>query len=95
MVNQPYSYTRQLAKLDGKYRFNRAASMMLGYNFENMQRENSEVDETDEQEVWGKFKWKLGQHHVPEIIGDTLDGWFKLGHTSRDGSGYHPPASDE
>ena len=94
VVNQPYSYTRQLAKVDGKYRFGRGASMTLGYNFENMQRENSEVDETDEHEIWSKFKWKLGQHHVPEIIGNTLDGWFKLGHTSRDGSGYHPPASD-
>ncbi|MGB5279966.1 MAG: MtrB/PioB family decaheme-associated outer membrane protein [Arenicellales bacterium] len=95
VVNQPYSYTRQLVKLDGKYRFNRAASVMLGYDYENMQRENSEVDETDEQEVWGKFKWKVGQHHVPEIIGGSLDGWLKLGHTSRDGSGYHPPAADE
>ena len=95
VVNQPFSYTQQLAKLDGKYRFGRAASLMLGYDYENMQRKNSEVDETDEHEVWGKLKWKVGQRHVPEIIGGTLDGWLKLGHTSRDGSGYHPPAIDE
>jgi hypothetical protein len=107
-VNQPLSYTQQLAKVDGKYRFSRRTSLTLGYDFENMQRENSEVDETDEHEYWGKLKWKLGeheywgklkwklgQHHVPEIIGKTVDGWLKLGHTSRDGSGYHPPVIDE
>lgn len=93
-VNQPFSYTQQLAKLDGKFRFGRGASLMLGYDFENMQRENSEVDETDEHEVWGKLKWKIGQKRVSEVIGGTIDGWLKLGHTSRDGTSYHVPTSN-
>ena len=95
VTNQPFSYTRQLAKLDGKYRFGRGASLTLGYNFEDMRRDNSEIDETDEHEVWGKFKWKLGLDQVTQIIGGTIDSWLKFGHTSRDGSGYHPPATDE
>lgn len=86
-VNQPLSYTRQTTRLDGKYRFNRHASLQMGYDFENMRRENSEVDELDEQTLWGKLKWKLGDGRT--------DGWIKLGHLTRDGSGYHFPDTDQ
>jgi len=93
-VNQPYSYTRQLGKLDGKYRLGRSTSLMLGYDAERMQRENAEVDQTDEHEIWSKFKWKLRQAQVTELVGSAVDGWLKYGHTSRDGSGYHLPTVD-
>jgi len=52
IANQPYSYTRQLGKLDGKYRFGRTTSLALGYDLERMQRDNSEVDRTVDQEIW-------------------------------------------
>lgn len=83
-INQPLSYTRQTSRLDGKYRFNRHASLQMGYDFENTRRENAEVDKNDEQSLWGKLKWKVGDGRT--------NGWVKVGQTARDGSGYHLPA---
>jgi MtrB/PioB family decaheme-associated outer membrane protein len=84
--NTPYSYNRQQFKLDGRYRFSRKASLTLGYDLEDMQRDNAEVNETDEQGIWGKFKWK---------IHNRLDSWLKLARYSRDGSGYNPILDDD
>ena len=86
-INQPLTYTRQTGRFDGKYRFNRHASLQMGYDLENTRRENSEVDKTDEQTLWSKLKWKLGDGRT--------DGWIKVGHITRDGSGYHFPEIDK
>ncbi len=94
IANQPYSYTRQLGKLDGKYRFGRTTSLALGYDLERMQRDNSEVDRTDEQEIWSKFNWKLRQAKVTGLAGGPVNTWLRVGHTSRDGAGYHMPTMD-
>jgi MtrB/PioB family decaheme-associated outer membrane protein len=81
VTNNPYSYRQHQFKLDGNYRLAKRTLVSLGYDFENMDRDHSEVDRTDDHRVWGKLKWKPT---------DRLDGWLKLGHSMRDGSGYHP-----
>lgn len=86
MINQPLSYTRQTTRFDGKYLFNRHASLQMGYDFKNTRRENADVDKTDEQSVWGKLKWRQ--------TSGRIDGWIRLARTGRDGSGYHFPDLD-
>lgn len=93
-VNMPYSFTQHRAGLDAKYRIGRWTSLTLGYDYEKFRRDNSEVDETDEHDFWGKLKWKHGLDQLSENVGGTIDSWLKLGHISRDGSGYNLPATD-
>ena len=93
-TNQPYSYTQQRAGLDAKYRIGRWTSLTLGYDYENFKRDNSDVDETDEHDFWGKFKWKHGLDQLSETMGGTIDSWLRLGHITRDGTGYNPPVTD-
>lgn len=79
--NLPYSFTDRTAKLEADYRVSTTTRLSIGYENENRQRINQEVDETTENTFWGK----AGMYS-----NNTFDLTIRAAHAERDSSGYHP-----
>ncbi|KPK37718.1 MAG: hypothetical protein AMJ69_10585 [Gammaproteobacteria bacterium SG8_47] len=80
-TNLPYSYSRGVLNLAGDYRFAKIAKVSLGLDNDQYDRTYQEVDQTDENTIWGKLT-------VRPI--DSVDVWLRIAQSKRDGSGYQP-----
>jgi len=85
-TNQPYSFTRQRAKLGGDYRVSRTTKTSAGVDYERYERTLQEVDDTNETTVWGKLTVRAK---------DFTDMTFKLARAERNASGYHAVAETD
>jgi MtrB/PioB family decaheme-associated outer membrane protein len=54
--NLPYGYERYRLALSGNYRFPMGTRVQLGYQYDNFQRDEAEVNETEDNEVWGQVR---------------------------------------
>ena len=79
--NLPYGYERYRLGLSGNYRFPFGTSGQLGYQYDNHQRDFTEVDETEEHEVWGELRLSAL---------DSADLRVKYSYATRDGDDYEP-----
>ena len=76
-MNRPYSYTQKLLRLKADYRLPDNLKLSLGFDDDQMDRSYTNVEETQEQTLWGKFKaYPL----------DTLETTLKLSYSRRDAS---------
>ncbi len=79
-INLPYgSGNTHKVKLDGGYRVVPSTKLSLGYQFEQKQRDVSEVDKLREHTVSGK---------VSSSPFESASGWVRYAHSWRNGSGY-------
>ncbi len=79
-INLPYGTgTTHKVKLDGGYRLVPSTKLSLGYQFEQKQRDFSEVDKLREHTVSGK---------VSSSPFESASGWIRYAHSFRDGSTY-------
>jgi MtrB/PioB family decaheme-associated outer membrane protein len=79
-INLPYGTgTTHKVKLDGGYRVISSTKLSLGYQFEQKQRDFSEVDKTREHTVSAKVRSRPLE---------TTDGWLRYAHSERTGSTY-------
>ena len=85
-TNQPYSFTRQRARLGGDYRVNRSTRVAAGLDYERYERELQEVDETKENTVWGKLIVRAR---------DFTDMTFRVAQANRNASAYQPVAETD
>jgi MtrB/PioB family decaheme-associated outer membrane protein len=81
-VNQPYSYKNSKFDLNANYRFNAISSLRGGYRYDQMKRDNSQREETDENTLFAKWKVKAHTTVDIELYGEA---------SSRDGSEYKTP----
>lgn len=78
-ANTPYSFTRDLFKLSGDYRFTPRSKGSVGVDREGMKRTYQEVDKTTEDTLWAKYTLRTREH-----FDVTLD----VSRAKRDGSTY-------
>ena len=78
-VNKVYDYEKHRAELDAKYRLFSRGSLSAGYEFEYVNRDNSEVEHTYEHT--GKVK-------LSGSPTDRTHGWIKYLHAEKSGSTY-------
>lgn len=78
-TNQPYSFTRQKAKLGADYRFSTTTKLTAGVDYDSIERTLQEVDKTDETTTWGKLIVR-GKNF--------MDMTFKVAQAERDVSNY-------
>jgi len=78
-TNLPYSYTRDLLKVSGDYRFSPRAKGSVGVDREDQKRTYQEVSKTTEDTIWAKYTLRSRDH-----VDVTLD--YARG--KRDGSAY-------
>jgi MtrB/PioB family decaheme-associated outer membrane protein len=79
-TNLPYSYTRDTFKLGADYRLPKGSRLRAGYEYDAYKRDFQEVDKTEENSLWGKFKWRIDyKTHLS----------FKYTHANRDASDYN------
>ena len=81
-VNRPYSYKNSKFDLNANYRFNALSSLRGGYKYDQMKRDNSERDKTEENTLFAKWKVKAHATVDIELYGEA---------SSRDGSEYKTP----
>ncbi len=79
-VNLPYSFTQDKVRLSADYRMPARTKGTVGYDYDNIERTNQDVDSTRENTFWGKISSKPLEN---------FDGWIKFAHGERDASGYH------
>lgn len=77
--NRPYSMENLKFKLDAGYRLGKGNKLSFGYEYEEIDRDFSEVANSDEQ----TFSIKLSNTSL-----DFADGWIKFNWSSREGSDY-------
>lgn len=77
--NQPYSFTRNLAKVSADYKVAKRTKLGVGYDMDTQQRTLQEVDKTKENTLWGRIR-------VRSIENLFLE--FKLAQSDREGSTY-------
>jgi len=82
-TNLPYSFTRDLVKLSGDYRFAPRLRASVGADHERFSRTFQEVERTRENTIWGRAKARAL---------DSLELTFKLAHGERRHDGYQAPA---
>jgi len=80
--NRPFSYRNSRFDLNANYRFNALSSLRGGYKYDQMKRENSAREKTEENTLFAK--WKVKAH-------TTVDLEFYAEAGSRDGSEYITP----
>jgi MtrB/PioB family decaheme-associated outer membrane protein len=82
-TNNPYSYEKNLFKLDANYRFNAITSLRGGYKYEDISRSyvNAEREDTTEDTLYAKWKVKALSNVDLTILAET---------SQRDGSDYVP-----
>jgi len=85
VVNQPYGYQKHDINLDAKYRLHPKADFIAGYDYERMQRHNSERDHTSED----TYRAKLQLRPTTQ-----LQTGISLAHSTRDGSDYEPAGEE-
>lgn len=78
-TNTPYSFTRDLLKLSGDYRFTTRSKGAVGVDRETMKRTYQEVDKTTEDVIWARYTLRTRDH-----IDVTVDA----SRGKRDGSAY-------
>jgi MtrB/PioB family decaheme-associated outer membrane protein len=54
--NLPYGYERYRLGLSGNYRFPYGTNAQLGYDYDRFERDFTEIDETEEHEVWAELR---------------------------------------
>ena len=80
-TNLPYSYTRNVLKLDADYRLPKDTRLLAGYEYNAYKRDFQEVDKTEEDSLWAKLKVRIDyKTHLS----------FKYTYANRDASGYSP-----
>lgn len=79
--NLPYGYERYRIALSGNYRFPFGTNGQLGYQYDNNQRDFTEVDETEEHEAWAELR-------ISPL--DFADLRLKYSYAARDGDNYDP-----
>jgi MtrB/PioB family decaheme-associated outer membrane protein len=85
-TNQPYSFTRQEAKVGGDYRVSKTTKLSAGVDYENFERTRQEVDKVIEATTWAKLI----------IRGmDFMDMTFKVAQAERDVSVSHYQVAPE
>ena len=55
-INRPYSRKQHLAQADANYRLGGSSKVSIGYEFEQLERDFTEVEKTREHKVKGKFQ---------------------------------------
>jgi MtrB/PioB family decaheme-associated outer membrane protein len=78
-TNLPYSFTRDLAKLSGDYRFSPRLRASVGADHDRVKRTFQEVDRTRENTIWGKANARALEN---------IDLTLKLAHAERRNGGY-------
>ena len=78
-LNRPYSMEKSKFKLDAGYRLGMGNKLSFGFEYEEVDRDFSEVANMDEQ----TFSVKLSNTSL-----DYADGWIKYNRSSREGSDY-------
>lgn len=78
-INEPYSYKKNLLKLDAKYKLHRKAGISVGYDNEKVDRSPSEVKETKEKRYRAKLKLRPTDKAQIALLAGT---------STRDGSDY-------
>lgn len=81
--NLRYNFKQHLFQSSAAYRFSNRTDMSLGFDYDNMERSNQEVDETSENILWGKLR--VRPHEM-------LDASIKYTYANRSNSGYHSVA---
>jgi len=76
-TNLPYSYTRSAFKIKADYDYVKGTRLGVGYDWDERERTFQEVDETNEDTLWGTIR-------VRNI--DSLFFEFKIARSSRDAS---------
>lgn len=83
-TNLPYGYQRFRMTVSGSYRLPLGASGQLGYEFDNFQRDETNIDKTEQNKVWAE----LGL----SPIGSTQLR-LRYSYATRDGNQYEPVPS--
>jgi len=78
-TNQPYSFTRNLIKLNADYKYTKSTRFGAGIDLDTNQRTFQEVDKTDENTLWGRLR-------VRNL--DNMNLEFKFAHSQRNASSY-------
>ena len=81
--NQPYSFKQHLFQSSAAYRLPNRTDMSLGFDYDSMERNHQEVDDTREKILWGKLRVR------PYEI---LDASVKYTYANRSNSGYQSVA---
>ena len=90
--NLPYSFRQHLFQSSAAYRLSNKTDMSLGYDYDKMNRNRQEVNNTRENTVWGKLR--VRPHEI-------LDVSIKYTYADRNNSGYHsveeitPPQNEQ
>lgn len=79
--NRPYSFKQNLLRLKSAYRFINGMHLSVGYDDDKMDRSYTNIEQTNENTLWGKLKLKPL---------DQLQTTLKYSHASRDTSAYKP-----
>lgn len=77
--NRPYSMERHKFETEASYNLMRATRLSLGYDFESVNRDFTEVDSTDEH---------TGTVRLSFSPFETASGWIHYQHSARSGSSY-------
>jgi len=78
-VNWPYSYRRNNLQVDVNYRLMRSSRLTVGYEFENIHRDFTEREDTNEHT--GKIRFTFNPF-------SSAGGWIRYQHSMRRGSTY-------
>jgi MtrB/PioB family decaheme-associated outer membrane protein len=78
-LNRPYSLERHKLETEASYNLMRATRLSLGYDFESVNRDFTEVDSTDEH---------TGTVRLSFSPFEFASGWLRYQHSARNGSSY-------
>jgi len=79
--NLPYGYERYRVALSGSYRFPFGTNGQLGYEYDNNDRDYTQIEETEQHEVWTELR-------ISPL--DVADLRLKYSWATRDGDDYNP-----
>ncbi len=75
VVNEPLSYRKHKADIDANYRFNKQWRGLAGYEYRHTERDNADVERSDEHTVKARLAWQ------PR---DDFDAFVRLAESRRD-----------
>ncbi len=78
-VNEPLSYKKHKLDLDANYRFSSSWKGAAGYEYRHTERDNSDVEESDEHIGSASLQWRPSEQ---------FDGTLRLTRSARDASDY-------
>ena len=77
--NLPYSFKQHLFRSSAAYRLSNRSDVSLGFDYDKMERNHQEVDNTKDKTVWGELR--VRPHEI-------LDASLKYSHADRSNSDY-------